>query len=131
MTKITTPAPNNKKRKYVEEEDEVEAIIAEDSLEEGEFEIEAILLSKGTGKDAFYFVKWKHYPLEGATWEPIANLEHLPQLIEEFETVHKKNINPAYLNGEEPDHILRKITAERKTDKVFYSSCIFTNNRVN
>ncbi|KAL0480999.1 M-phase phosphoprotein [Acrasis kona] len=49
------------------------------------YEVEAILLSKGEGKNKQYYVKWKHYSIRDSTWEPIQHLEESPEMITEFE----------------------------------------------
>ena len=35
-----------------------------------------------------YLVKWKNYPLEEASWEPVANLTNAQEAIEEFHLEH-------------------------------------------
>ncbi len=44
------------------------------------------ILQRGKNNNAtFYRVKWKGYPLEESTWEPITNLTNCHQLIIDFE----------------------------------------------
>ena len=35
-----------------------------------------------------YLVKWKNYPLEEASWEPVTNLTNAQEAIEEFHLEH-------------------------------------------
>ena len=35
-----------------------------------------------------YLVKWKNYPLEEASWEPVMNLTNAREAIEEFHLEH-------------------------------------------
>ena len=35
-----------------------------------------------------YLVKWKNYPLEEASWEPVTNLMNAQEVIEEFHLEH-------------------------------------------
>ena len=35
-----------------------------------------------------YLVKWKNYPLEEASWEPVTNLTNVREAIEEFHLEH-------------------------------------------
>ncbi|CAG9315770.1 unnamed protein product [Blepharisma stoltei] len=60
------------------------------SHQNGEFEVEAIIDSK-LKKDGskLYFVKWKGYPEEESTWEPIDHLEHCKKAIAEYEKNHR------------------------------------------
>jgi len=53
--------------------------------EGGEFEVEEILDRKQKGRKVLYFVKWKGYGMDDATWEPKENLGNAPEIIKEFE----------------------------------------------
>ncbi len=67
-------------------------------LDSGELEwdVEAILYrrerkhrGKGRGKTAYeYFVKWKGYGMEEATWEPAENLNNCQEKLQEFKAIH-------------------------------------------
>lgn len=48
------------------------------------FEVEDILDYRKDGNKEFFLVKWKDFPLEGATWEPKSNVEHLYILLDNF-----------------------------------------------
>jgi hypothetical protein len=55
---------------------------------EEEYEVEDVLnLRLNRGKRE-YLIKWKGYPLNESTWEPMGNLEHCHDKIREF---HHKN----------------------------------------
>lgn len=62
--------------------------------EEGhqEFEVETILQSRKN--NAEFRVKWKGYPIEQATWEPKANLQHCQQLLDDFLAKQTQRPNP-------------------------------------
>ncbi|KAI8904617.1 hypothetical protein DFJ77DRAFT_552162 [Powellomyces hirtus] len=64
-----------------------------ESLEEGVYEVERILDADdpGDGSGVMYQVKWKGYPIEDATWEPASNVEHLEEMLDEWEE-RKKNL---------------------------------------
>ena len=49
-----------------------------------EYEVESILRHKGKGARKQYLVLWKGYPLDEATWEPEAHLDHAPEVLEEY-----------------------------------------------
>ncbi len=51
---------------------------------EPEWEVEKILDSKKSGKTVLYLVKWLGYSEAEKEWLPAENLEHSPDLIEEF-----------------------------------------------
>ena len=44
------------------------------------YEVEKIVDSKGTGKNAEYFVKWEGFSASENTWEPVANLASCKQV---------------------------------------------------
>ena len=72
-----------------------------------EWEVDAILKRKGQGARARYLVKWKGYPLEEATWEPLEHLKGARQVIDEYEqhALRRRRCNAAldsisFENGE-------------------------------
>ena len=59
----------------------------------GEYELEWLLNSRiskrGRGRGRLeYLIKWKNYPLEEASWEPVTNLMNAQEAIEEFHMEH-------------------------------------------
>lgn len=58
--------------------------------EDMEYEVEAILNSKNTGKRGKqYLVKWKGYEVDEATWEPAAALKNAREAVREFEATKR------------------------------------------
>lgn len=53
--------------------------------EEPVWEVESILRKRRRGRQVEYLVKWAGYPIEEATWEPLANLQNADLAIQEFE----------------------------------------------
>jgi len=51
---------------------------------EAEFEVESILEVKGVSPHEEYRIKWRGFPEEQATWEPIENLAHCSELLRAF-----------------------------------------------
>jgi len=49
-----------------------------------EFEVEKILNHSHTDSNWLFFVKWKGYPEEQATWEPEINLKNCEQLVQDY-----------------------------------------------
>jgi len=91
---------------YVYNEELMDAILGEevaakkgrnprDSDSEDFFTVEKIIDKKKEGKKLFYLVKWEGYPEEQNTWEPVANLSNVKDLVKEFE---KKNELSTSLN---------------------------------
>lgn len=60
---------------YLEEEEE----------EEEEYEVQDILDKTVKNGKVLYYIKWKGFPLEDATWEPIDNLGNASKIIKNFE----------------------------------------------
>jgi hypothetical protein len=50
-----------------------------------EFEVETILDKRIIRRKPQYLVKWMHYPLHDATWEPLENLANSMDKLKEFE----------------------------------------------
>jgi transposase InsO family protein len=49
-----------------------------------EYEVEAIIDHAVQGRQHKYLIKWKGYPSEENTWEPISNLKNSQQLLQQF-----------------------------------------------
>lgn len=52
---------------------------------EPEWEVESILRMKGRGASTRYLVKWKGYPMEESTWEPLEHLEGAREILKDFQ----------------------------------------------
>jgi hypothetical protein len=61
----------------------------EDGDVEPEWDVESILRKKGRGASTRYLVKWKGYPMEESTWEPIEHLRGAQEILEEFKEREK------------------------------------------
>ena len=61
-----------------------------------EYEAEAILRHTGTKSRRLYLVLWKGYPVTEASWEPESNLQHAPEILEDYlrriATVDRKRV---------------------------------------
>ena len=53
------------------------------------FEVEKIMESKMQGKKKVYLVKWKGYPASQNTWEPVANLSMVKDMVAAFDKPEK------------------------------------------
>ena len=61
-----------------------------------EYEVEAILDIRGSGRQREYLVQWKGRPPSGATWEPLENLTNCKRLLRAFHyAVHRAQRNAA------------------------------------
>ncbi len=72
---------------------------AEPELIEGDdrtfWEVESILGKRRLGHSVQYLVKWKGYSLEENTWEPLENLTHADEAIQEFEQRQHRRVHSA------------------------------------
>jgi hypothetical protein len=55
----------------------------QDEADDGEYEVEKIIDQKTEKGQIYYLVKWKGYPPEDNTWEPVRYL-NCPEKIEEY-----------------------------------------------
>jgi Chromo (CHRromatin Organisation MOdifier) domain len=53
-----------------------------------EFEVESILAHKVTKRKLYFLVKWKHYDLFEASWEPECNLENALDILNSYKLSH-------------------------------------------
>ena len=62
-------------------------MMADEADEEVEvmFVVEKILGRKKEGRRTMYLVKWEGFEEKDATWEPLANLGNVKELIKDFE----------------------------------------------
>ena len=49
-----------------------------------EYEVDQILNSRWHCRHLQYLVLWKGYPMSDATWEPSANLQNAPEVVQDF-----------------------------------------------
>lgn len=84
------------------------------SMEDEEYEVEAILDRKLLYRKLHYLIKWRGYDMDSSTWEPLENLVNSSVLIEEFDRkysqMHAKPTNPSTipLRGNQSERILRR-----------------------
>ena len=60
--------------------------MVEESQDE-EYEVEEVMDSRVSGRGGGrleYLVKWKNYPIEESTWEPVENLENAKKEVQKF-----------------------------------------------
>jgi hypothetical protein len=55
---------------------------------EEEYEAEGILEYRRYRRQHQFLILWKGYPRSSATWEPLGNLSHCLELVNEFKTAH-------------------------------------------
>lgn len=73
-----------------------------------EYEVEYLLDRRGTGPDEEFLVKWRGFPAEQATWEPVENLANSRDLVKAF----RQNEAKQRRKGQ-----LRPSTLSRKCDE--------------
>ena len=89
---VKKPIHDTQEKKGLEEEKQAEEHILdteekemeqEEQDEEGVYEVEVVLDKRVKKGKLEYYVKWKHY--DEWTWEPVAHLDNVKNLIEDFE----------------------------------------------
>ena len=89
---VKKPIHDTQEKKGLEEEKQAEEHILdteekemeqEEQEEEGVYEVEVVLDKRVKKGKLEYYVKWKHY--DEWTWEPVAHLDNVKNLIEDFE----------------------------------------------
>lgn len=69
-------------------------------LAENEFIVEKIIDEKREGRRTLYFIKWEGYPMEESTWEPLENIKHCTELLDDWAFRKAKKLSLAF-NEEE------------------------------
>ena len=54
-----------------------------------EYEVEAIISHRRSGKGQAYLVKWKGYPTSENTWEPERNLYNAREILKQYKRRHQ------------------------------------------
>jgi len=82
---------------------------------EPEYEVEAIIGSRGRGARMSYRVKWLGWPVEQASWCPAAECRRTcPERVREFEEQQLRRLQAV--------HVLRRVEVERREQRVRWSS---------
>ena len=55
-----------------------------------EYEVEDILDVRNINKEVEYLIKWKGYPVEDATWEPLSHLQNCKDFLRAFKTAQTR-----------------------------------------
>ena len=79
------------------------AATRQEANEDEEYEVEAILSSKGgakRGNKRLYLIKWKGYDHQYNTWEPAANIDK--ELLAQFELIQSTYIKQQEMMKEQP-----------------------------
>ena len=82
------------------------------------FEVEEILSDKIINNKKHYLVKWKNYPKEEATWEPIENMINCTAIIENY---LKKTTKKSARKKKPPNN-------SKKTEKITILGCCYDND---
>lgn len=61
---------------------------------DNEYHVEKILDAKFEDDTFLYLVKWKNYPIEEASWEPLQNLSNCLPLVRRFHTNNPQHFSP-------------------------------------
>ena len=93
---VVTPRPNTagKELEKIATEQTDQLVLSQPAItwqtdceteSEQEYEVEEVLEKKRYGRHWRYRIKWKGYPVDESTWEPIKNLENCAEKLREFE----------------------------------------------
>lgn len=63
------------------------------------FDVENIITRKYNGKTKLYLIKWAGYPIKECTWEPIAHLHKINNLVQNFEKNFPNSVNKRLLKN--------------------------------
>ena len=96
---FTKVEPGSNRASTLETTEEAQIMTIDNAIdldEDDEYEVELILDKKKEKKRVFYFVKWKNFSMDYATWEPAENLTNAPSKIRQFEKQYKasQKLNP-------------------------------------
>jgi len=85
------------------------------------YEVESIIDKKYENGSVLYRVKWKNFPEEDSTWEPLAHLKSATNLVMEYDTKEAVGKRPREVLPEQPRKRPRIQTEERlEKPKTFY-----------
>ena len=61
------------------------------------YDVENIITRRIIGKKVFYLIKWKGYPINDCSWEPISNLYNVIYLVNKFNENYPNSIEEELL----------------------------------
>ena len=80
-------------------------------IEKEYYDVEKILDKKRIRGKYRYLIKWKGYPMEQCTWEPISNLENVKSMVDEFESKNEE------INENENKKVEKELVKKREINK--------------
>ena len=85
------------------------------------YNVEKILDRRRVNGGFEYKIKWEGYPMNESTWEPMANLETVKELVEEYNRTHpiteKKRSSKASSHKKNSDSFINKKRKEENDEK--------------
>ena len=78
------------------------------------YNVEKILDVRFVNGKPEYKIKWENYPISQCTWEPVKNLETIPQLIEEYNKSHPTKLETKKTKSK---HLINKKRKKPKNEK--------------
>ncbi len=86
-----------------------------DGVYDEKFEVECILDRKLLGNRPVYKIKWVGYPLSECTWEPLAHLSQVMDLVDAYEEVRKLEAEIPEAPLDEFGHPIRSAVVMKET----------------
>ena len=62
------------------------------ATESDEYEVEKILTRRGEHDHLQYLIKWKGYPMDDCSWEPVSNLKNSKRILAAFNNKHETEL---------------------------------------
>ena len=103
--------------------------------EEEYYDVEKILDRRKINGKYEYKIKWEGYPIDESTWEPLKNLKHAKELVDEYNSAHPfsedKKSNKKGKSKKDDKFINKKQKRKKEIEEIEEIEVIEENNNQN